>query len=234
MFLLFLIVLPVSARFTSVDPKREYPNPFSYVGNNPIIATDPTGEEEYLGFDKNKQKQIAGLTDKMISDSDWGISFMGTVIRKSDILILNKRTKADMAVDFNFALLGSTMNEEWFSRDKPQDFIEATGFFQIEIKNDRPFDEQKFLSNFVHEGVHITLDTANLLAYLGILPDNVATTDYKEEFRAYTMQTEYAIGKGWKAFHINREFIESHGEQQYVHRIRAPDPLFSQKWGSRS
>ncbi len=215
MFLLLMMVLPVSARFTSVDPKLEYPNPYSYVGNNPIIATDPTGDEEYLGFDKNKQKQIAGLIEKMLSDSDWRISFMGTVIRKSDILILNKRTQTDMAVDFNFALLDATMNDEWSSRDKPTDFIEAAGFLQIEIKNDRPFDEQNFLSDLIHEGVHVILDSANLLAYLGIFPDNVATTDYEQEFRDYTMQTEYATGKGWKAFHVNKEFIESHIEAYY-------------------
>ena len=34
----------VFGRFLEVDPKREFHNPYSYVGNNPVNGTDPTGE----------------------------------------------------------------------------------------------------------------------------------------------------------------------------------------------
>lgn len=41
-----LLISPifVNARFTAVDPKREFSNPYSYVGNNPVMAIDPNGE----------------------------------------------------------------------------------------------------------------------------------------------------------------------------------------------
>ncbi len=44
-------------RFLSVDPKRQYANPYSYGGNNPVNLIDPTGEDFTAEVD-NKEKLI--------------------------------------------------------------------------------------------------------------------------------------------------------------------------------
>lgn len=43
---LALLISPCFARFTSVDPAREFVNTYAYVGNNPISKNDPTGMVE--------------------------------------------------------------------------------------------------------------------------------------------------------------------------------------------
>ncbi len=45
--LFFGCALPCSARFLTVDPQREFHNPYSYTGNNPITFLDPNGEASY-------------------------------------------------------------------------------------------------------------------------------------------------------------------------------------------
>lgn len=38
---------PQAGRFTSVDPKREFVNPYSYTGNNPVMFVDPDGQMKF-------------------------------------------------------------------------------------------------------------------------------------------------------------------------------------------
>ena len=49
--------MPEIGRFLEVDPAREFVNPYSYVGNRPVIATDPSGSNVYF------------------SDEDWNYHF---------------------------------------------------------------------------------------------------------------------------------------------------------------
>ena len=87
-----LIGSTVFARFISVDPKREYWNSYSYVGNNPIIAIDKNGEETFFvqgtwmeakDIPPNVKKAIAGTLKDTVS----GYEYPGT-------LGLNERAKA--------------------------------------------------------------------------------------------------------------------------------------------
>lgn len=42
--------MPEIGRFLGVDPAREFVNPYSYVGNNPVAFIDPTGESAFKGM----------------------------------------------------------------------------------------------------------------------------------------------------------------------------------------
>ena len=48
-------------RFSSADPLSQYPSPYVYVGNNPLVMIDPTGQsaEDYNGFNSaNAQRDF--------------------------------------------------------------------------------------------------------------------------------------------------------------------------------
>ena len=87
-----LIGSTVFARFISVDPKREYWNSYSYVGNNPIIAIDKNGEETFFVQGtrmkaKDIESYIRNAITRTLNDVDGGYEFPGR-------LGLNERAKA--------------------------------------------------------------------------------------------------------------------------------------------
>ncbi len=51
------------ARFTSIDPNREFHNPYSYVGNNPVNSVDLDGRNSFLAiwFSKDGESGHAGV-----------------------------------------------------------------------------------------------------------------------------------------------------------------------------
>ncbi|CAM2069089.1 hypothetical protein SCOR_27215 [Sulfidibacter corallicola] len=57
--ILFSVGYPSFGRFISVDPERELHNPYSYVANSPLKATDPTGKLIELVFILNDEDKKA-------------------------------------------------------------------------------------------------------------------------------------------------------------------------------
>lgn len=57
MTLLVLLLMPVYARFLEVDPAREFVNPYSYTGNNPVNLVDLNGLQVTVSRQKRQGKK---------------------------------------------------------------------------------------------------------------------------------------------------------------------------------
>jgi len=68
---------PDFGRFLQVDPAREFWNSYSYVGNNPVMGTDPTGESLFALFWNTNNGEI-GHASLAIQNYDSNGNFDGT------------------------------------------------------------------------------------------------------------------------------------------------------------
>jgi len=93
---------PEVGRFLQVDPMREFWNPFSYVGNNPIMMIDPTGEEELPpGAEKIETpplEQVAQFFESVASAYNYYSSLVGDdAPEEVDTILRFLRSQMDMA-----------------------------------------------------------------------------------------------------------------------------------------
>ena len=72
-FIILLCINPLYARFIGVDPARQYENPYSYGGNNPVMMIDPGGKifliansDQEPKFKKSIEDMINTLKNKKL------------------------------------------------------------------------------------------------------------------------------------------------------------------------
>ena len=52
---------PMLGMWISVDAARQYPNPYLYAGNNPVMRTDPDGNQDANAIANRVQSQVLGM-----------------------------------------------------------------------------------------------------------------------------------------------------------------------------
>ena len=66
---------PMLGMWISVDPARQYQNPYLYAGNNPIMRIDPDGNQDDLNqyalglFFRNQETSVRGTAPKLVEKS---------------------------------------------------------------------------------------------------------------------------------------------------------------------
>ncbi len=186
-------------RFTTTDPAGEFPSPYIYVGNNPIIATDPTGMitqykvDGEVVYDDGEDNGVEVETTQETVDEHTG----------------DGETDWDAVRNDESSTVNVTNSEQFLSWASGRDFTKWERTVRDVMH--REFDGISYWNIDAKKGEITLLDTPSMLDLIGY-----ATAGLVGEFAWFGK--EITIGKNWRIAPFGNRTGHPTGRFPHYHR----------------